>query len=71
MKFNLKRGYAVTVQSDNFDINSTEIVELGNYSKSNYNATMIVSRRGIAPTVRENHGQVTAIIEYERRNKGV
>ena len=40
-----------------------EIVILGNYSKSNYNATPIVSVYGIAPTVRENHGQITAIYE--------
>lgn len=39
------------------------ITVLGNYSKSNYNATAIVSKYGIAPTVRENHGQVTAIVE--------
>ena len=39
-----------------------EIVVLGNYSKSNYNATAIVSVYGVAPTVRENHGQVTGIL---------
>lgn len=41
---------------------------LGNYSKSNYNATPIVSKYGIAPAVRENHGQVTAITQEFEMN---
>jgi len=48
---------------------SDEIVILGNYSKSNYNATPIVSRYGIAPTVRENHGQVTGVIHETKMSK--
>lgn len=38
---------------------------LGNYSKSDYMATAIVSKYGVSPTVRENHGQVTGIIVDE------
>ena len=57
----LKRGYLVDVSSEEPD--TTEIDPLGNYSKSDYNATPIVNQNGIAPTVRENHGQVTAILE--------
>ncbi len=57
----LKRGYSVDVST--YEPDSTEIDSIGNYSKSDYNATPIVNKNGIAPTVRENHGQVTAIIE--------
>lgn len=34
---------------------------IGNYSPSGHNASRIVSTEGIAPTVKENHGTVTAI----------
>ena len=43
-----------TVQKDN-------IVVVGNYSPSGHNASRIVDTKGIAPTVMENHGTVTAI----------
>ena len=58
----LKRGYSIQVKEENRDI-SPVIDVLGNYSKSGYMATAIVNKYGIAPTVRENHGQVTAIVE--------
>lgn len=60
----LKRGYAINVlqESNGGGQVIPEIIILGNYSKSNYNATPIIDRNGIAPTVRENHGQVTAIL---------
>ena len=38
---------------------------VGNYSKSNHDATRIVETNGLAPTVRECHGSVTAIVEDE------
>ena len=58
----LKRGYSITLKPKNKDI--PPIIDiLGNYSKSNYMATVIVNDYGLAPTVRENHGQVTAIVE--------
>lgn len=57
----LKRGYEVTVREE--ALSTTEIDVIGNYSKSYYNATPIVGKNGVAPTVRENHGQVTAIVE--------
>ena len=60
VKVPLKRGYSVEVKPESFD--TTEIDIIGNYSKSDYNATPIVGKNGIAPTVRENHGQVTAIV---------
>lgn len=58
-KVNLKRGYSCEVKTE--ETETDEIDLLGNYSKSDYNATMIVGKNGSAPTVRENHGQVTAI----------
>ncbi len=36
---------------------------LGNYMPSNHDASRIVDSNGLAPTVKENHGTVTAIIE--------
>lgn len=57
----LKRGYSVTVKEEKKDI-SPMVDIIGNYSKSNYMATAIVNKNGIAPTVRENHGQVTGIV---------
>lgn len=39
------------------------VVVLGNYSPSNHNASRIVNPKGIAPTVMENHGTVTAVAE--------
>lgn len=39
------------------------VVVLGNYSPSGHNASRIVDKEGIAPTVMENHGTVTAIVE--------
>lgn len=60
VEIKLKRGYPIQVETEQKE--SEEIVVIGNYSKSDYNATQIVSRCGVAPTVRENHGQVTAIL---------
>lgn len=37
----------------------------GNYSPSKHNASRIVDTKGLAPTVMENHGTVTAIVEEE------
>lgn len=39
------------------------IIKLGNYSPSGHNASTIVDPEGVAPTVMENHGTVTAVIE--------
>lgn len=38
------------------------VVKLGNYSPSGHNAASIVDSEGIAPTVMENHGTVTATV---------
>lgn len=48
-----------------------EIIILGNYSPSGHDASRIVHRGGIAPTVKENHGTVTAVlVRYETKNNG-
>ena len=60
-KIILKRGYAIEVKKEQENIDGIDII--GNYSKSNYLATAIVNKKGLAPTVRENHGQVTGIVE--------
>lgn len=39
------------------------VVVKGNYSPSGHNASRIVDQNGLAPTVMENHGTVTAIVE--------
>ena len=46
-----------------------KIIVLGNYSNSNHDASRIVDRGGIAPTVKENHGTVTATIVKNNENK--
>ena len=40
-----------------------KIKVIGNYSPSNHDASRIVDVNGLAPTVKENHGTVTAIVE--------
>lgn len=65
MKINLKRGYSVDVEEERENVNGIDVI--GNYSKSNYQATAIVNKNGIAPTVRENHGQVTGIVMKEEK----
>ena len=47
---------------------SDKIVVLGNYHKSNHEASRIVYGGGIVPTLKENHGTVTAILV--RNEKG-
>lgn len=37
---------------------------IGNYSPSNHNASRVVDRDGLAPTVMENHGTITAANVY-------
>lgn len=44
-----------------------EINVVGNYSPSNHNASRIVDIEGIAPTVMENHGTVTAVNTFKIR----
>lgn len=50
-----------------------KVKTLGNYSPSEHNASKIVDVEYSAPTVRENHGTVTAIVDdtYRNRNERV
>lgn len=45
------------------EIAENKIITIGNYMKSNHNASRSVDPNGLAPTVMENHGTVTAIVE--------
>ena len=63
VKVDLKRGYPCEIKEEQCD--STDVDVIGNYSKSNFNQTSIVGKNGVAPTVTENHGQVTAITEVK------
>ena len=51
-----------TVQKDNY-VAEPIINVVGNYSPSGHDASRIVSMEGLAPTVKENHGTVTAVAE--------
>lgn len=39
------------------------IYKIGNYHNSGHNASTVIHYRGISPTVMENHGTVTAVLE--------
>ncbi len=49
----------------NSDMECNEIIIIGNYTPSNYDASRVVNIKGVAPCVKENHGTVTAILVYE------
>lgn len=51
-----------SVQKDNLVI-EPQVKVIGNYSPSNHQASRIVDTNGLAPTVMENHGTVTAVKE--------
>ncbi len=53
----------ITANPQRATIDSGNLIVVGNYSPSGHNASRIVDPNGIAPTVMENHGTVTAIIE--------
>ena len=44
------------------------IIVLGNYSPSGHDASRIVDENGVAPTVKENHGTVTAVAREGKMN---
>lgn len=43
------------------EMNKSGIIVLGNYSPPGHDASRIVDEDGVAPTVKENHGTVTAV----------
>ena len=51
------------IKDEKDNVNGIDII--GNYSKSKYQAKVIVNKNGIVPTIRENHGQVTGIVVKE------
>lgn len=68
VEVDLKRGYSVKVKEEKENSESIDVI--GNYSKSEFNQTPIVGKNGIAPTVTENHGQVTAIAIKNKTKQG-
>ena len=54
---------------DNVSNDEIKINVIGNYSASGYDASRIVDENGLAPTVKENHGTVTATIQNYRIRK--
>lgn len=62
LEFGSEIANALTsVQKDSM-VAEPEIITIGNYSRSSHEASRIVSPEGIAPTVKENHGTVTATV---------
>ena len=57
-----------TVKTDDSLAVMEEIIKVGNYSPSGHNASSVVSGEGLAPTVMENHGTVTAVMEVINNN---
>jgi DNA (cytosine-5)-methyltransferase 1 len=57
-----KRGVVQKQMIQTIKANSNDlgVVVVGNYSPSNHNASSIVDSNGLAPTVMENHGTITA-----------
>lgn len=53
---------AVPVEN-NISVNEPKIEIVGNYMPSGHDASRVVDADGLAPTVRENHGTVTAVLE--------
>lgn len=51
------------IQTIKCNCNDVGVVVLGNYSPSEHNAARIVDNSGIAPTVMEKHGTVTATVD--------
>lgn len=42
-----------------------QIIKVGNYMKSNHDASRVVSGEGVAPCVKGNHMTVTAVLVVE------
>ena len=51
----------ITCASENEKVIEPKINVIGNYSPSNHDASRIVATDGLSPTVKENHGTVTAV----------
>ena len=67
-----KQGYAEAVEATSPQqavVCDAKINVIGNYSPSGHDASRIVDENGIAPTVKENHGTVTAVAMRGRYNE--
>lgn len=66
-----KRGVVQKGMSQTIKCNANDlgVVVLGNYSPSGHNASRIIHPEGIAPTVMENHGTVTATVVADAQRK--
>lgn len=51
------------------DPKTNQIIVLGNLFPSEHEAGRIVSRGGVSPTVKENHGTVIGVVVSERVEK--
>ena len=65
----------ITCTSENEKVIEPQIQVVGNYSPSGHDASRIVDTNGLAPTVKENHGTVTALVEpivcEQRKDEGL
>ena len=55
-----------SVSKDNYLV-EPRIDNLGSYKPNGYNGSCVIGEGGIAPTVRENHGEVTAVMHPKYR----
>ena len=55
-----------SVSKDNYLL-EPRIDNLGSYKPNGYNGSCVIGEGGIAPTVRENHGEVTAVMHPKYR----
>lgn len=58
-----ENGIIRTLKAGGGSGNIPKVIKKGNYMPSGHNASAIVSKEGIAPTVMENHGTVTAVVD--------
>lgn len=64
----VQKGMIQTIKCNGNDLG---VVVLGNYSPSGHNASRIVDSNGLAPTVMDNHGTVTAtVVAAAQRGRG-
>jgi hypothetical protein len=47
-----------------------EVKVVGNYSPSNHEASRIIDEEGLAPTFKENHGTINAVLIKNNNSKG-
>lgn len=62
----VQKGMSQTIKCNDNDLG---VVVLGNYLPSGHNVSRIIHSEGIAPTVMENHGTVTAIVVADAQRK--